>query len=126
MIGMGIYHTGIEINGSEYAYGGNSLLDATGVYEIAPTKHDAFSYKEALHMGRIESKEAVWKALSLTMKKYKANEYDMLMFNCNHFSDEFLSLLLPSIRLPPHLNRAANIGSKFHCLIPKKYLIVTP
>jgi deubiquitinase DESI2 len=41
-IGMAIFHTGIEINGSEYAYGGNALLDSTGVYEMRPRKHEVF------------------------------------------------------------------------------------
>ena len=44
-IGMGIYHTGIEINGSEYAYGGNALLDSTGVYEMRPKSHDVFQFR---------------------------------------------------------------------------------
>ena len=36
------FHLGIEVNGSEYAYGGNSLIDTTGVYEILPKSHEVF------------------------------------------------------------------------------------
>ncbi len=43
-IGLGIYHTGVEINGSEYAYGGNALLESTGVYEMTPRQHEVFMY----------------------------------------------------------------------------------
>ena len=49
----------------------------------------------------------------------------MITFNCNHFTDEFLVKLLGR-GLPRKLNRAAYFGSFLHCLIPKKYLTVTP
>ena len=124
-IGMGIYHTGIEINGSEYAYGGNSLMETTGVYEIEPRSHEAFAFRETLEAGYAPDWETVWDSLQSLMKKYKANQYDMLMRNCNHFSDEFLRLITGQ-GLPSHLNRAAYVGSFLHCLVPRKYLIVTP
>jgi hypothetical protein len=50
-LGIGIYHTGVEVGGTEYAYGGNTLLDATGVYEIAPRKHEAFVFRESIVIG---------------------------------------------------------------------------
>lgn len=49
----------------------------------------------------------------------------MLTFNCNHFTDEFLRLLVGR-GLPGYANRAAYIGSFAHCLIPRRYLIVIP
>jgi hypothetical protein len=45
MFGCGIYHSGIEINGMEYAYGGNTTMRGTGVYENYPKDHSTFSYK---------------------------------------------------------------------------------
>ena len=36
MFGVGAYHTGVEINNTEYAFGGNTTLKTTGVYEITP------------------------------------------------------------------------------------------
>jgi hypothetical protein len=59
------------------------------------------------------------------MKKYKANEYDMLVFNCNHFSSEFLHHLTGRA-LPARLNRAARLGAYLQCLIPQRFLEVTP
>ena len=50
-IGMGIFHTGIEVNGSEYAYGGNSLMSTTGVYEMDPRNHDVFRFREQREAG---------------------------------------------------------------------------
>jgi hypothetical protein len=50
---------GVEINGSEYAYGGNSLLDCTGVYEMYPKNHDVFKYKFTIEVGVVKDEEAV-------------------------------------------------------------------
>ena len=51
----------------------------------------------------------------------------MLLMNCNHFSDEVINRLFKGKRrLPPWINRAAYIGSWFHCVVPTKYIIVTP
>lgn len=36
MFGLGIYHTGIVIQGSEYHYGGNTLSRASGIYTTPP------------------------------------------------------------------------------------------
>ena len=115
----------MEVNGSEYAYGGNSLLDCTGVYEMQPKSHDVFIFKNSIEVGEVENEGVVWTALHKLMKKYRANQYNMLTFNCNHFTDEFL-LVLIGRGLPRYLNRVATMGSCFHCLIPHKYLIVTP
>lgn len=128
-IGLAIYHTGIEINGSEYAYGGNALLDSSGVYEMRPKKHDVFLFRQSIEVKdlKLESMEVVYKVLPGIMKKFKANKYNMLRFNCNHFSDEFLrKISKEKQRLPAYLNRPANIGGKVHCLIPIRYLIVIP
>ena len=32
----------------EYAYGGNSVMKSTGVYELMPTNHSVFHYKESI------------------------------------------------------------------------------
>ena len=53
MFGFGIYHSGVEINRTEYAFGGNTTLRTTGVYECYPKEHAAFSYKTTIYMGEI-------------------------------------------------------------------------
>ena len=35
-IGLGLYHSGVEINGVEYAYGGDANNSGTGVFQAAP------------------------------------------------------------------------------------------
>ena len=53
VFGVGIYHTGVEINGIEYAYGGNTTIKATGVYQMPPKNHSVFFYKLSIDMGEI-------------------------------------------------------------------------
>jgi hypothetical protein len=53
MIGLGIYHTGVEIYGVEYAFGGNTTVRSTGVYQISPRSHQSFSFKYSIDLGEI-------------------------------------------------------------------------
>ena len=77
--------------------------------------------------GKIEYERDVWPIVSNLSDKYRAYKYDMLTMNCNHFSDELIHLLFAGKRrLPSWINRAAYIGSWFHCVVPTKYIIVTP
>jgi len=39
-LGFGFYHTGVEINGLEYSFGGNFTHDGTGVFASAPLEVD--------------------------------------------------------------------------------------
>ena len=123
-VGMGIFHTGVEVGGAEYAYGGNSLVATTGVYEMEPRCHDVFRFREQREAG-VCDESIIDDLLRKLMKRFRANRYDMLVFNCNHFSDELLRGLTGR-GLPPDLNRAATIGSYVHCVVPRRYLIVTP
>ena len=92
---------------------------------MSPKNHDVFTYKFTLEFGKVESYKIVLLSLSKLFNKYKANQYDVLKLNCNHFSNEFLTLIVGR-GLPKYLNRIAYVGSFLHCIVPKKYLIVTP
>ncbi len=51
MCGLGFYHTGVEINGIEYTYGGNFTHNDTGVYNQAPLQAAGATYKESYLIG---------------------------------------------------------------------------
>ena len=84
-----------------------------------------FIYKYSIEVGHLEDENLIYKALVKLSRKYKANKYDMIRRNCNHFANEFL-FMLTGKNLPKHCNRIADVGSYIHCCVPKKYLIVTP
>jgi hypothetical protein len=54
---LGIYHTGVEIQGIELSYGGNTMVRSTGVYESYPWSNSNFFYKYCLDLGEIDVKE---------------------------------------------------------------------
>ena len=105
----------------EYAFGGNATLRTTGVYQMMPKEHGAFSFKcsvdmgeipaddffkahkssapnrraagHSQHRGQISFDRDIWPILEELMDEYRANKYDMLLKNCNHFTDEFVGRL---------------------------------
>ena len=54
MCGLGFYHTGVEINGVEYSYGGNLNHNDTGVYNQVPLQGAGATYKESYLIGTVK------------------------------------------------------------------------
>ena len=50
-------------------------------------------------------------------------EYDLLSKNCNHFTSE-LCFELTGRRAPGWLNRAAGVGVRLPCVVPKEWVRV--
>jgi hypothetical protein len=48
---------------------------------------------------------------------FKGDDYNIIQKNCNSFSDAFVMKLL-NVPIPSYINRLANIGSFFSCLLP--------
>jgi len=60
VIGLGVYHSGTEIDGWEYAFGQVSTPGRTGVWENRPKMAGAFTYNRTVEMGNTAmSKEEV-------------------------------------------------------------------
>lgn len=137
VLGLGAYHTAIQVGRQEFTYGGNTLSSDSGIYMNAPRKNSSFVFKYSLPvLNPREPEESVLKMTEFEIvhcllpqmsNKYLANQYDILLKNCNHFTDEFLTKITGgNFSLPGYMNRVAWIGSFFHCIVPNKYLTVTP
>jgi len=126
--GVGIFHSGVEIAGKEYSFGGHEF-NYTGVFDIEPTSASGAKFRESICLGDtpLTSKEIerIIEELSL---EYPGNSYHPLVKNCNTFAND-LCLRLLKKGIPGYVNRLANLGSALSCLIPTSglnYLGIAP
>lgn len=116
--GIGFYHSGVEINGIEYTYGGNFTHTGTGVFTQNPLQVEGAPYKESFLMGVVKDSKKIKETIDILKSQFKANEYNLISQNCNHFS-EALVINLVGKRLPSYINRASRIGYYTSCILPK-------
>lgn len=120
--GVGIYHSGVEIYGVEYAFGGHEY-DAPGVFATHPrAAPGTVQWREAILVGRTHLSPAEVYALVQGMgQEYKGNRYHLLQMNCNTFSSD-LCKRLTGTDPPGWVNRLANLAVSLHCLLPQGWV----
>lgn len=110
-LGLGIFHTGIQVYGSEYTYGGHTYSHS-GIFEMAPRSAeqelgDNFHYRESIHLGYTHfSRDEVNRIVDQLGWQFTGNSYHLTANNCNHFSDT-MSRLLCGQNIPGWINRLA-------------------
>lgn len=110
-LGLGIFHTGIQVYGSEYTYGGHSFAHS-GIFEMAPRSAeqelgDNFHYRESIHLGYTQfTRDEVIRIVDQLGWQFTGNSYHLTANNCNHFSDT-MSRLLCGQHIPGWINRLA-------------------
>lgn len=111
-VGFGVYHTGVEVHGTEYSFGGHPY-SISGIFEMDPRSAaelgQNFNYKETVLLGQtfldIESVHEIVQQLGEDFKGYT---YHLVHKNCNHFSMAF-SRILCGAEIPNWVNRLASL-----------------
>lgn len=116
--GVGIYHSGVEIYGVEYAFGGHEY-DAPGVFATHPRlAPGTIALREAILVGHTTlTPTEVYELVQSMGQEYKGNKYHLLQMNCNSFSTD-LCRRLTGAEPPGWVNRLVNLAVSLHCLLP--------
>lgn len=116
-VGLGAFHTGVEISGKEYAFGGHDY-SFTGVFEMEPRNAYGAVFREAILLGETNlSRQEIQAIIDELSAEFSGNSYHPFSRNCNSFSNE-LSMRIFGTPIPGYINRLPYLGSVFSCLIP--------
>lgn len=116
-IGLGVFHSGIEINGVEYAFGAHES-PTSGIFEVEPRNWPGFTFRRSISLGATDMSPLEFKVLIDRMSsQYTGDSYNLLTKNCNHFTND-VCMKLTGRPLPGWVNRLANVGSLCSCVLP--------
>lgn len=127
-LGLGFYHSGIEVYGHEYGYGGHPF-DFSGLIQKIPKDEkelgDKFHYKETVFIGYTNlTEKQVQRMLVNLSREWHGSHYNLVLRNCNHFSNHFCELL-SGRKVPAWVNRFADMTRRLPLLdrvLPKQWL----
>jgi hypothetical protein len=58
--GTGAYHVGVEVNGVEYAYGGNNIQGMSGIFTCVPKEPPGYDYRDTIDLGKLRTVKRTW------------------------------------------------------------------
>ncbi len=110
-IGLGFFHTGIQIGLREYTFGSHEGSH-TGVMEVTP-KVNHPNFRETIVLGKTKfTYREINTVLDDLKVKFAGNSYHVIRKNCNTFTN-CLSEAIMHKKIPGFINRMANIGKAF-------------
>ncbi|VFQ62384.1 unnamed protein product [Cuscuta campestris] len=116
--GFGVFHSGVEVHGVEYAYGAHDL-PTSGVFEVEPGQCSGFKFRKSVLVGttRLDPGE-VREFFEHQSEIYSGDTYHLVMKNCNHFCED-ICYKLTGKKIPKWVNRLAKLGSTFNFMLPE-------
>ncbi|PKA65507.1 DeSI-like protein [Apostasia shenzhenica] len=116
-LGLGVYHSGVQVHGVEYAYGAHEQ-PSTGIFEGEPRSCPGFAFRKSILIGRTDMGPREVRALMEDLAEiFTGNTYNLISKNCNHFCNE-ACLRLTGNPIPRWVNRLANLGFLCKCVLP--------
>ncbi|XP_047940290.1 deSI-like protein At4g17486 [Salvia hispanica] len=116
-LGLGVYHSGVEVHGVEYAFGAHEY-PSTGIFEGEPRQCEGFTFRKSILIGWTDMSPTQVKVLMEQLAvKYRGNAYNLISKNCNHFCND-ACIKLTTNPIPNWINRLARIGFLCKCIIP--------
>ncbi|CAK9872663.1 unnamed protein product [Sphagnum jensenii] len=117
-IGLGIFHSGIEAHGAEYAFGAHDY-PSSGVFEVEPRRCPGFTFRSSVPLGTTDLSPLEFRSfIEQCADEYYGDTYHLIAKNCNHFTDD-LCQRLTGKSIPGWVNRLARIGYACNCLLPE-------
>ncbi len=118
-IGLGLYHTAVEIQGREFTFGGGEQpIGGSGISMGDPLYKHGYQLRETRIVGTVRSLSEVDGAIRDLQGQFFAEQYDLVKNNCNHFSDAFCYRLIKK-HIPSYINRLAIMAHVFGCSPPR-------
>ncbi|KAG0474792.1 hypothetical protein HPP92_014478 [Vanilla planifolia] len=118
--GLGIFHSGIEVHGMEYAFGAHDY-PTSGVFQVEPKSCPGFVYRQSVLLGTTDMSPTEFRCFIEQLSgKYHGVTYHLIAKNCNHFTDDVCTRLTGK-PIPGWVNRLARLvsGSFCNCLLPE-------
>lgn len=117
-LGLGIFHSGVEVHGVEYAFGAHDY-PTSGVFEVEPRNCPGFVYRRTIMIGTTDKDPLqVREFMEELSLQYAGDSYHLIGKNCNHFTND-VCLKLTKKSAPGWVNRLAHIGAFCSCLLPE-------
>ncbi|KAJ9560257.1 hypothetical protein OSB04_005417 [Centaurea solstitialis] len=116
--GFGIFHSGVEVHGVEYAFGAHDY-PTSGVFEVEPRQCPGFKFRKSVLIGTTCLNPAqVREFMEHHTANYNGDTYHLIVKNCNHFCND-ICYKLTGKQIPKWVNRLAKLGSAFSCVLPE-------
>ncbi|XP_050231510.1 deSI-like protein At4g17486 [Mercurialis annua] len=116
--GFGIFHSGVEVHGVEYAFGAHDY-SSSGVFEVEPRQCPGFKFRKSIFMGTTcLDPFQIREFMERECAKYNGDTYHLIVKNCNHFSEDICRKLTGN-PVPKWVNRLARIGYLCNCVLPE-------
>eukprot|EP01060_Flectonema_neradi_P021176 TRINITY_DN286_c9_g1_i1.p1 TRINITY_DN286_c9_g1~~TRINITY_DN286_c9_g1_i1.p1 ORF type:complete len:438 (+),score=66.32 TRINITY_DN286_c9_g1_i1:317-1630(+) len=112
-VGLGVYHSGIEIYGREWSFGGScdeAYADYSGIFHCEPKSATPHFFKRVkLGTVRMSHRSVYFNVIKPLQETWTTGSYHLIQRNCNHFSAQLAAAL--EVKAPPSwVNRSARIG----------------